>query len=46
MEILIYRNDEEEALTFDNVREAIDYMKLRAINEDRDLSDYVIKVCE
>ena len=45
MEILIYRNDEHEktASSFANLREAIDYMKVRAEQESRPLTDYIIK---
>lgn len=45
MEILIYRNDEEEstASVFSDVREAIDHMKLRASEEWKEWSDYIIK---
>jgi len=44
MEILIYRNDEEEitAAVFTDVREAIDHMKLRAMEEWKEWSDYII----
>lgn len=45
MEILIYRNDEEEITwaVFSNVREALDHMKLRASEEGKEWSDYIIK---
>lgn len=45
MEILIYRNDEEEntAAVFTDVREALDHMKLRASEEGKEWSDYIIK---
>ena len=46
MEILIYRNDETEfeALYFNDVKDAISHMKLRASEEDRKLSEYIIKI--
>lgn len=46
MEILIYRNDEDEkiAAVFTDAREALDHMKLRAVEEDKEWSDYIIKV--
>ena len=45
MEILIYRNDEEESVAkvFSDVREALDHMKLRAMEEGKEWSDYIIK---
>jgi hypothetical protein len=45
MEILIYRNDEDEitAAVFTDVRSALDHMKLRAQEEGKEWSDYVIK---
>lgn len=45
MEILIYRNDEEEstAAVFADVREAIDHLKLRASEEGFEWSEYIIK---
>ena len=45
MEILIYRNDEDErtAAVFTDVRTALDHMKLRAQEEERDWSDYIIQ---
>lgn len=45
MEILIYRNDESEetAPVFTDVREAISHMKLRASNEGKEWSEYIIK---
>jgi hypothetical protein len=48
MEILIYRNDEteSEALYFTDVKDAIEYMKLRATKEKKDLSDYIITIKE
>jgi hypothetical protein len=46
MEISIYRKDEEEetAPSFSDAREAIDHMKLRALEEEMEWSDYIIKV--
>lgn len=46
MEILIYRNDETEleALYFNDVKDAISHMKLRAIEEGKELSEYIIKI--
>ena len=46
MEILIYRNDEEEstAAVFTDAREALDHMKLRAEEEEKEWSEYTIKV--
>jgi len=48
MEILIYRNDESEleALYFNDVKDAISYMKLRSEQEGKPLSDYIITVKE
>lgn len=46
MDILIYRNDETEleALYFNDVKDAISHMKLRAEEEDRGWSEYIIKI--
>jgi hypothetical protein len=45
MEILIYRNDEDEstAAVFTDVREALDHMKLRASTEGKEWHDYIIQ---
>ena len=45
MEILIYRNDEDEktAAVFFNLRDALDHMKLRASEEGKEWSDYIIQ---
>lgn len=46
MEILIYRNDEDEstAAVFTDARIALDHMKLRAEEEGKDWGEYIIKV--
>lgn len=46
MEILIYRNDEDEstAAVFTDARVALNHMKLRAVEEGKDWSEYIIKV--
>lgn len=46
MEILIYRNDEEESMAavFTDARVALDNMKLRAEEEGKEWSEYIIKV--
>lgn len=46
MEILIYRKDEDEstATVFTDAREALDHMKLRASEEEKEWADYIIKV--
>jgi hypothetical protein len=45
MEILIYRNDEEETMAsvFSDVRQALDHMKLRASEEGKEWFEYIIK---
>lgn len=45
---LIYRVDEEEnqGTLFNSVREAIDYMKSRALAENKHWSEYIIKPIE
>lgn len=46
MEILIYRNDEEEdtAAVFIDAREAIEYVKLRVKNEGCVWEDFIFKI--
>lgn len=46
MEILIYRNDEHEstAAVFTDAKIALEHMKLRASEEGKEWSDYIIKV--
>lgn len=46
MEILIYRNDEEEstAAVFIDSREAIEYVKLRVKNEKCVWEDFIFKI--
>jgi len=46
MEILIYRNDEDEstAAVFTDARIALSHMKLRATEEGKKLSEYIIKI--
>lgn len=45
MEILIYRNDEDEstAAVFTDTRVALDHMKLRAAEEGKKWTEYIIK---
>jgi hypothetical protein len=45
---LVHRNDEDEmqGIVFTSVREAIDNLKQRALEEGKQWSDYIIKPIE
>lgn len=45
---LVHRRDEDEiqGIVFTTVREAVDHMKSRAIEEDKSWSEYIIKPIE